>query len=94
MAHRLRLAHARASRRLSIVTAEAKRILEQALALPADDRAVLIEALADSLDEINGDLDPAWSAEIDRRIDAVENGRSRLIPGDEVDARVRRTVGR
>jgi putative addiction module component (TIGR02574 family) len=76
------------------VTAETERILEQALALRAHDRAALIDALAESLDHDGADLDSAWTAEIDRRIDAIERGQSRLIPGDEVDERVRRIVGR
>ena len=35
-----------------------------------------------------------WTAEIVRRIEAVERGESRLIPGDEVEARIREALGR
>jgi len=74
------------------VTAEAKKIFEQALALPEPERAALIDALADSLQAVDEDLSPEWEAEIARRIDAVERGESTLIPGDEVEARIRRTL--
>jgi putative addiction module component (TIGR02574 family) len=77
------------------VTAEAKKIFEQALALPEQDRAALIDALADSIvDSGDDDLSPDWKAEIARRIEAVEQGESHLIPGDEVEARIRQALGR
>ena len=77
------------------MTAEAKKILEQALALPEPEREALIDALADSIvGGDDGELGPEWNAEIARRIEAVERGESRLIPGDEVEARLRATLGR
>ena len=76
------------------MTAEAKKIFEQALALPEPERAALIDALADSIVGADDDLSPEWKAEIARRIEAVERGDSRLIPGDEVEARIRETLGR
>jgi putative addiction module component (TIGR02574 family) len=76
------------------VTADAKKIFEQALALPEQERAALIDVLADSLQADDDDLSPEWNAEIARRIEAVERGESRLIPGDEVEARIRATLGR
>lgn len=79
---------------MSSVTAAAKKILEDALALPEQERAALIDALADSLVGEGDDLSPEWKAEIDRRIEAVERGESQLIPSDEVEARIRETLGR
>lgn len=77
------------------MTAEAKKIFEQALALPEQERTALIDALADSiLGDDGDDLSPEWKAEVARRIEAVERGESRLIPGDEVEARIRETLGR
>jgi putative addiction module component (TIGR02574 family) len=77
------------------VTAEAKKILEQALALPEPERAALIDALADSIVGTPADdLSPEWKAEIARRIEAVETGESRLVPGDELAGRIRQTLGR
>lgn len=71
-----------------------KKILEEALALSEKERAALVDALNDSLEMRSDGLTPEWRAEIARRIDAVERGESRLIPGDEVDARIRKTLSR
>lgn len=76
------------------MTAAAKKVLEDALALASEDRARLVEALADSLDASETGLSGAWKVEIARRVEAVERGESRLIPGDEVDARVRAALER
>lgn len=38
-------------------------------------------------------LDPAWAAEIKRRLDEMESGREPGVPGDQVMARVRKIVG-
>ncbi|MCA9686806.1 MAG: addiction module protein [Myxococcales bacterium] len=76
------------------MTAEAKRIFEQALALPEDQRADLIDALADSLQDTREALSPEWTTEISRRISAVSRGESKLVPGDEVEARIRRALNR
>lgn len=71
------------------MTSTAKKILEQALALPEEEREALVEALAGSLARPPVDLSDEWKAEIARRIAAVERGESKLIEADEVDARVR-----
>ena len=76
------------------MTAEAKKIFEQALALPEAERADLIDVLTDSLQGTQQELSPEWTAEISRRISAVSRGESKLIPGDEVEARIRRALGR
>ncbi len=75
------------------MTVEAKRIFEQALALSKQERVALIDALADSIAD-DDELSPEWKIEIARRIEAVERGESRLVPGDEVEVRVRRLLGR
>jgi putative addiction module component (TIGR02574 family) len=75
-----------------LVTSATKKILEDALALPEEQRATLVAALNESLETTEDDLTPQWKAEIARRIEAVERGDSRLIPGDEVEARIRKTL--
>jgi len=76
------------------VTTTAKKILQDALSLPEADRAALVDALNESLEAPEDDLSPEWKAEIARRIAAVERGESRLIPGDEVEVRIRETLSR
>ena len=79
---------------IGVVTAAAKKILEQALALPEEERLVLLEALSESLEQPEAELSQEWKAEIERRIDAVERGDSQLVAWDEVQARVRKTLAR
>ena len=74
------------------MTSVTKKILEDALALPEEQRATLVAALNESLETTEDDLTPQWKAEIARRIEAVERGDSRLIPGDEVEARIRKKL--
>ena len=74
------------------MTDAAKKILEDALALPEEQRATLVAALNESLEAAEDDLTPQWKAEIARRVEAVERGESRLVPGDEVEARIRKTL--
>ncbi len=70
----------------------AKKVLENALALPEAERAAIVEALNESLEQQGSELGPGWGEEIARRILAVERGESRLIPGAEVAERVRRAL--
>ena len=74
------------------MTSATKKILEEALALPEEERAALVSALNESLEAPADDLSPEWKAEIARRIEAVERGESRLVPADEVEARIRATL--
>ena len=57
----------------------AEKLIQQALGLPAEDRAELVRVLIDSLDESDDtDFEAAWDAELRRRIERVEQGKSRL----------------
>ena len=73
---------------------EARKILEQALALPSEERAAILEALGESLEPGEEVLNPEWKAEVERRIAAVERGESKLIPGDEVEERILKSFSR
>lgn len=58
-----------------------QQILEDALRLPATERASVAAQLIESLDEdVDEDAEAAWEEEIARRIREYEAGRSRPIP--------------
>jgi putative addiction module component (TIGR02574 family) len=61
-------------------------ILEAALKLDPNDRVDLVEAISASLDGI--DLGPEWEEEIRRRLDDVDSGRVKTIPGEEALSRI------
>lgn len=70
-------------------------LLNEVLALPAKDRALLAERLIVSLDGPTPDaveqarIDAEWAVEIERRERDVEEGRVQMVDGDEVMRRLR-----
>lgn len=68
------------------------RIVEaEALKLTAEERAQLADRLIASLFEDN-QIEDAWAAEVERRIEEIESGRSRLLPAAEAIARARSAI--
>jgi putative addiction module component (TIGR02574 family) len=66
----------------------------KAAQLSESERAELALALIESLDgKVDTGVDEAWRVEIERRISEIDRGEVRLIPGDEVFARLRRKLG-
>lgn len=80
--------------KLEAVTSTAKKILDEALALPDDERAALMEALSDSFEPEPVELSPEWKVEIESRIAQIERGEVETVPWDEVEAKIRRTLGK
>jgi putative addiction module component (TIGR02574 family) len=65
-------------------------ILRAALELPPNARAMLAGHLLESLDDPEQtEIDAAWSEEIERRIRDIDEGKVKLIPGEEVVAELR-----
>jgi putative addiction module component (TIGR02574 family) len=66
-----------------------------ALALPPEDRAMIVTELIRSLSgpqpspAEQAEIDAAWSVEIERRVRDVEEGREELLDGDEIYRRLR-----
>ena len=68
-------------------------IIKDALSLPPGARAMLADHLLESLDaEAQKRIDTIWADEAERRVRAIDEGRSKLIPGDEVLAELRPRV--
>jgi putative addiction module component (TIGR02574 family) len=68
------------------VTPQLSELLEKALALPTQDRGLLIDRLIASLDEEPAEerVEAAWDQEIKRRVDDIRSGRVKTIPGEQV----------
>ena len=68
----------------------AEKVYEEALDLPTDDRLKLIDRLLHSTNlPTQTDIDKAWSKEVNARSDRLENGSAKLIPGEEVFAKIK-----
>jgi putative addiction module component (TIGR02574 family) len=66
------------------MSSDARKILQEALELPAAARADLAAALLESLEQpMAEDVESAWSEEIARRIREVESGAVKPIPWEE-----------
>lgn len=72
-----------------------EKILQEALALPREDRARVMEALQESLEPedtealTEAEWEKAWAAEAARRLKNLDEGRTRAIPAEEVFAKLR-----
>ena len=78
------------SARLRDMNARVDHILDEALALPDDERSAVVVALLDSLENANPDaVSEAWRAEVKRRRDELRAGNVRAVPWAEVKKRFR-----
>lgn len=64
-------------------------LLNEAISLPVELRAQLADALLKSLNPARAEIDELWAAEAERRVAEVEAGQAKLIPGEEVFAKLR-----
>lgn len=68
----------------------ADKILKEALSLPADERASLVERLLQSLNlPTETEIARLWAEEAERRVAQLESGEVELIPGEQVFAKIR-----
>jgi len=77
------------------MTEATRRLLDQALRLPSEDRAALARSLLASLSEAvsEEEADRAWGAEIQRRLARIESGEVQTVPWEEVRERLRAEFG-
>jgi putative addiction module component (TIGR02574 family) len=65
-------------------------LLQQALALPPEERAELVDRLLTSLDSPpNRQIDELWAKEAEDRLDAFEKGEMKTVPAKQAFERIR-----
>ncbi len=70
----------------------ADRVAEEALDLPADERIGLVDRILASLNlPTLPDIDRLWAIEAERRVEEIDGGTVKLVPGEEVFAKIRGT---
>ena len=77
-----------------VMTSATRDLLERAKKLSPDERQALAEALWESLESEPVSLSPEWTAEVSSRIAQLERGEVKTVPWSEVEATIRRTLGR
>ncbi len=72
------------------MTQLAKKIAELARALPATERATLVDELLATLDQPDPAIDALWFKECEDRIAAIERGELDLVDFDDAIAELRK----
>ena len=71
------------------MNARVDHVLDEVLALPAEERSAVAAALFDSLEGADSDtISNAWKAEIKRRRDELRSGAVRAVPWAEAKQRL------
>jgi putative addiction module component (TIGR02574 family) len=69
-------------------------IVEETRQWPPEKVGELVVRLTEDLHTSDPETEAAWQTEIARRIEEIETGKVKGIPGEEVAARIRKIVGR
>jgi len=72
------------------MAANTRQILKEALTLPSQERATLVDDLLDSLDQPDEQIDSLWRKEVEDRIVAYRTGKIRTVTLDDVLSKYRK----
>jgi putative addiction module component (TIGR02574 family) len=67
-----------------------REIIQEATALPVEERAVIVDSLLRSLNMPDRENENKWIAVAHRRLEELRSGRVHAIPGDEVFSNIRK----
>ncbi|MBK1618889.1 addiction module protein [Lamprobacter modestohalophilus] len=65
-----------------------KELIDQAIALPVEERALVVDSLLRSLNPPQSEIDAQWAKESRRRLTALRSGQVEAISGEVVFQRV------
>ena len=65
-----------------------KQLIDEAVSLPVEERATVVDSLLRSLNQPESEIDKKWAKEAKRRLAEFRSGRIEAVPGDEVFERV------
>ena len=71
-----------------------KDIMEEAAALPVEDRVFIVDSLLRTLNTPDPDMDEVWAGIARRRLEELRSGRVKAVSGEEVFAEVRERFSR
>ncbi len=73
----------------------AEKLAEEAMQLPYDERASLVEKLLKSLNvPTRADIDRRWAEEAERRVEEIDRGDVTAIDGEQVFREIRDRFGK
>jgi putative addiction module component (TIGR02574 family) len=59
-------------------------LIEEAILLPVEIRAQIIDKLLQSLNPAQKEIDKLWAKEAEKRVEEIQSGKVKAIPGEEV----------
>jgi putative addiction module component (TIGR02574 family) len=59
-------------------------LFDEAVSLPVEMRAQLIDKLLRSIHPVQKEIDELWAKEAEKRVEEIKSGKVKTIPGDEV----------
>jgi len=65
-----------------------KRLIEEALSLPVEERAIIADSLLRSLNMPDKIIDAKWAEAARKRLEEIRSGKVKPIPGEEVFAEI------
>jgi putative addiction module component (TIGR02574 family) len=71
---------------------EAEELIKEAVSLPVELRARLVDELLKSLNPPQAAIDELWAAEAERRVSEIESDKVKPIPGEQVFEELRKRL--
>jgi len=71
-----------------------KQIINEAVSLPVEERARVVETLLESFNPPDSQIDKLWAKEANRRLADLQSGRVKPIPAEEVFSNIRKKLGK
>lgn len=65
-----------------------KKLIDEAVSLPVEERALVVDSLLRSLNQPQSEIDKKWAKEAIRRLAEFRSGRVEAIPGGSVFGKV------
>lgn len=67
-------------------------LINEAKSLPVELRAKLVDELLKSLNPSQAEIDELWAVEAEKRVEEIETGKVKTIPGEEVFDKLRKRL--
>ncbi len=61
-----------------------KELIQEAISLPVEERAIVVDSLLRSLNPPSEEIDRKWTAVVKQRLEEVRSGKVKLVPGGQV----------
>ena len=59
-------------------------LIDEAISLPIEERALLVDSLLRSMNPLNEENDQKWASEAKTRLEELRSGKVKPVPGEEV----------